>query len=90
MTHFCNRVRRGEWKGHTGKRIRNVVNIGIGGSALGPLMTYEALKAYSDRTMTFRFVANVDGSDFAEGVRDSIHPRHCSLSAPRPLQHLKL
>jgi glucose-6-phosphate isomerase len=70
MTQFCNRVRRGEWKGHTGKRIRNVVNIGIGGSALGPLMAYEALKAYSDRTMTFRFIANIDGSDFAEGVRD--------------------
>jgi glucose-6-phosphate isomerase len=70
MTHFCNRVRSGDWKGHTGKRIRNVVNIGIGGSALGPVMAYEALKAYSDRTMTFRFVANVDHSDFAESVRD--------------------
>jgi len=70
MTHFCKRVRSGDWKGHTGKRIRNVVNIGIGGSALGPVMAYEALKAYSDRTMTFRFVANVDHSDFAESVRD--------------------
>jgi glucose-6-phosphate isomerase len=70
MTHLCNRVRSGDWKGHTGKRIRNVVNIGIGGSALGPVMAYEALKPYSDRTMTFRFVANVDHSDFAEGVRD--------------------
>jgi glucose-6-phosphate isomerase len=70
MTHFCNRVRSGDWKGYTGKRIRNVVNIGIGGSALGPVMAYEALKAYSDRTMTFRFVANVDHSDFAESVRD--------------------
>jgi glucose-6-phosphate isomerase len=70
MTQFCNRVRCGEWKGHTGKRIRNVVNIGIGGSALGPVMAYEALKAYSDRTMTFRFVANIDGSDFVEVVRD--------------------
>src|SRR4029077_776488 len=70
MTHFCNRVRSGDWKGHTGKRIRNIVNIGIGGAALGPVMAYEALKAYSDRTMTFRFVANVDGSDLAEGIRD--------------------
>jgi glucose-6-phosphate isomerase len=70
MTLFCNRVRHGDWKGHTGKRIRNVVNIGIGGSALGPTMAYEALKAYSDRTMTFRFIANVDGSAFVESVRD--------------------
>ena len=70
MTQFCNRVRRGEWKGHSGKRIRNVVNIGIGGSALGPVMAYEALKAYSDRTMTFRFIANIDGSEFVEAVRD--------------------
>jgi glucose-6-phosphate isomerase len=70
MTHFCNRVRGGDWKGCTGKRIRNVVNVGIGGSALGPIMAYEALKPYTDRNMTFRFVANVDGSDFAEGVRD--------------------
>jgi glucose-6-phosphate isomerase len=70
MTQFCNRVRRGDWKGHTGKRIRNIVNIGIGGSALGPVMAYEALKAYSDRTMRFRFITNIDGSDFVEGVRD--------------------
>lgn len=70
MTHFCDRVRRGDWKGHTGKRIRRIVNIGTGGSALGPVMAHEALKAYSDRTMTFRFVANVDGSDFAEAIRD--------------------
>jgi len=70
MTHFCNQVRRGEWKGHTGKRIKNVVNIGSGGSSIGPVMAYEALKAYSDRTMTLRFVANVDSSDFAEAVRD--------------------
>lgn len=70
MTQLCNRVRRGDWKGYTGKRIRNVVNIGIGGSALGPVMAYEALKAYSDRAMTFRFVANVDGSDLGECVRD--------------------
>src|SRR6202051_3501115 len=70
MADFCNRVRSGEWKGHTGKRIRNVINIGIGGSDLGPVMAYEALKHYSERTMTFRFVSNVDGTDFAEAVRD--------------------
>ena len=70
MADFSNRVRSGEWKGHTGKRIRNVINIGIGGSDLGPVMAYEALKHYSDRTMTFRFVSNVDGTDFAEAVRD--------------------
>jgi glucose-6-phosphate isomerase len=68
MTAFCNRVRNGEWKGHTGKRIRNVINIGIGGSDLGPVMAYEALKYYSERSMTFRFVSNVDGNDFAEAV----------------------
>ena len=70
MADFSGRVRSGEWKGHTGKRIRNVINIGIGGSDLGPVMAYEALKHYSDRTMTFRFVSNVDGTDFAEAVRD--------------------
>jgi glucose-6-phosphate isomerase len=70
MTDFSNRVRSGAWKGHTGKRIRNVINIGIGGSDLGPVMAYEALKHYSDRSMTFRFVSNVDGTDFAEAVRD--------------------
>jgi glucose-6-phosphate isomerase len=70
MTQFSNRVRSGEWKGHTGKRIRNVINIGIGGSDLGPVMAYEALRHYSDRSMTFRFVSNVDGTDFAEAVRD--------------------
>jgi glucose-6-phosphate isomerase len=70
MTDFANRVRSGEWKGHTGQRIRNVVNIGIGGSDLGPVMAYEALKHYSDRSMTFRFVSNVDGTDFAEAVQD--------------------
>jgi glucose-6-phosphate isomerase len=68
MASFSNRVRSGEWKGHTGKRIRNVINIGIGGSDLGPVMAYEALKDYSDRAMTFRFVSNVDGTDFAEAV----------------------
>jgi glucose-6-phosphate isomerase len=70
MTEFANRVRSGDWKGHSGKRIRNVVNIGIGGSDLGPVMAYEALKHYSDRSMTFRFVSNVDGNDFAEAVHD--------------------
>lgn len=70
MTHFCNSVRRGDWKGHTGKSIRNIINIGIGGSDLGPVMAYEALKDFSDRSRTFRFVSNVDGSDFAEAVRD--------------------
>ena len=70
MVDFCNRVRSGAWQGHTGKRIRNVINIGIGGSDLGPVMAYEALKHYSDRAMTFRFVSNVDGTDFAEAVRD--------------------
>jgi glucose-6-phosphate isomerase len=70
MSDFARRVRSGGWKGHTGKRIRNVVNIGIGGSDLGPVMAYEALKHYSDRAMTFRFVSNADGTDFAEATRD--------------------
>jgi glucose-6-phosphate isomerase len=70
MADFSDRVRSGARKGHTGKRIRNVVNIGIGGSDLGPVMAYEALRAYSDRSMTFRFISNVDGTDFAEAVRD--------------------
>ena len=70
MADFSNRVRSGEWKGQTGKRIRNVINIGIGGSDLGPVMAYEALKHYSERSMNFRFVSNVDGTDFAEAVQD--------------------
>jgi glucose-6-phosphate isomerase len=70
MADFANRLRSGVWKGHTGKRIQNVINIGIGGSDLGPVMAYEALKHYSERAMTFRFVSNVDGTDFAEVVRD--------------------
>ncbi len=70
MADFANRVRRGAWSGHTGKRIRNVVNIGIGGSDLGPVMAYEALKYYSDQAMTFRFVSNVDGTDLVEATRD--------------------
>ena len=70
MAAFSDRVRSGEWKGHTGKRIRNVINIGIGGSDLGPVMAYEALRHYSRRDMTFRFVSNVDGTDFAEATHD--------------------
>jgi glucose-6-phosphate isomerase len=70
MSDFSDRVRSGAWTGHTGKRIRNVVNIGIGGSDLGPAMAYEALRDYSQRDMTFRFVSNVDGIDFWESVRD--------------------
>ena len=70
MADFSNRVRTGTWSGHTGKRIRNVINIGIGGSDLGPVMAYEALKHYSERAMTFRFVSNIDGTDLAEAVHD--------------------
>ena len=70
MADFSDRVRNGRWKGHTGKRLRNVLNIGIGGSDLGPVMAYEALKHYSDRALTFRFVSNVDGTDFVEATRD--------------------
>jgi glucose-6-phosphate isomerase len=70
MAAFADRVRSGEWKGHTGKRIRNIINIGIGGSDLGPVMAYEALRHYSERDLTFRFVSNVDGTDFAEAVHD--------------------
>jgi glucose-6-phosphate isomerase len=70
MAAFADRVRSGDWTGHTGKRIRHVINVGIGGSDLGPVMAYEALRFYSDRSLTFRFVSNVDGTDFAEAVRD--------------------
>src|SRR3989441_11103877 len=70
MADFADRVRSGVWKGHTGKRIRNIVNIGIGGSDLRPVMAYEALRAYSKRDMTFRVVSNIDGTDFAEAVHD--------------------
>src|SRR5438034_8171895 len=70
MSDFSNRVRTGIWSGHTGRRIRNVINIGIGGSDLGPVMAYEALKHYSERTLTFRFVSNIDGTDLAEALRD--------------------
>jgi len=70
MSDFARRIRDGSWKGHTGKRIRNVINIGIGGSDLGPVMAYEALRHYSERDLTCRFVSNVDGTDFAEATRD--------------------
>src|SRR5271154_407917 len=70
MADFSTRIRDGSWKGHTGKRIRNVINVGIGGSDLGPFMAYEALRHYSDRNLTMRFVSNVDGTDFAEATRD--------------------
>jgi glucose-6-phosphate isomerase len=70
MAGFSERIRSGGWKGHLGKPIRNVINIGIGGSDLGPVMAYEALRHYSRRELTFRFVSNVDGTDFAEAVRD--------------------
>ena len=70
MAAFSNRIRSGEWVGHTGKRIRNIINIGIGGSDLGPVMAYEALKHYTDRSLTFRFVSNIDGTDFVEATRD--------------------
>ena len=70
MARFCDRVRNGQWTGHTGKPVRNVINVGIGGSDLGPVMAYEALMHYSRRDMVFRFVSNVDGTDFAEAVQD--------------------
>jgi glucose-6-phosphate isomerase len=70
MATFSNRIRSGEWVGHTGKRIRNIVNIGIGGSDLGPVMAYEALRHYADRGLTFHFVSNIDGTDFVEATRD--------------------
>jgi glucose-6-phosphate isomerase len=70
MATFSNRIRSGEWAGHTGKRIRNIINIGIGGSDLGPVMAYEALRYYTDRNLTFRFVSNIDGTDFVEATRD--------------------
>lgn len=70
MSSFAHRVRSGEWKGHSGKRIKNIINIGIGGSDLGPVMAYEALRYYTERSMTFRFVSNVDSTDFVEATRD--------------------
>src|SRR5438132_960225 len=83
MAEFATRVRDGGWKGHTGKRIRNVVNIGIGGSDLGPVMAYEALRHYSARDMTFRFVSNVDGTGFAQATRD-LHPAATLLVVSAP------
>ncbi|HEY5439507.1 MAG TPA: glucose-6-phosphate isomerase, partial [Acidimicrobiales bacterium] len=70
MSSFATRIRSGEWKGHTGKSIKNIVNIGIGGSDLGPVMAYEALRHYARRDLNFRFVSNVDSTDFSEAVRD--------------------
>ena len=70
MATFANQIRTGGWKGYTGKRIRNIINIGIGGSDLGPMMAYEALKHYTDRALTFRFVSNIDGTDVIEATRD--------------------
>src|SRR6184192_473880 len=70
MATFSNRIRIGEWVGHTGKRIRNIINIGIGGSDLGPVMAYEAVRHYTDRNLNFRFVSNIDGTDFVEATRD--------------------
>ena len=85
MAAFSDAVRSGALAGHTGKRIRNVVNIGIGGSDLGPVMAYEALRHYSQRDLTFRFVSNVDGTDFVEAdARPRRRPRRCSSSARRP------
>ena len=70
MAEFANQVRSGQWKGHTGKAIRNIINIGIGGSDLGPVMAYEALRYYSQRDLNFRFISNIDGTDFIEATRD--------------------
>jgi glucose-6-phosphate isomerase len=83
MDAFSKGVRTGRWQGYTGKAIRNVINIGIGGSDLGPVMAYEALKDYSERDMTFRFVSNVDGTDFEEATRDQLVPhRICEGNRP--------
>jgi glucose-6-phosphate isomerase len=84
MANFSNRVRTGEWKGHTGKRIRNVINIGIGGSDLGPVMAYEALRHYSDRALTFRFVSNVDGTDLVRRPATSTRRKRSSSPRRRP------
>jgi glucose-6-phosphate isomerase len=89
MADFANRLRSGEWKGHTGKRIRNVINIGIGGSDLGPVMAYEALKHYSDRAMTFRFVSNVDGTDFCRGSPGSRPDRNAFHHLFENLHHAR-
>ena len=83
MRDFSNRVRSGEFKGFTGKRIKNVINVGIGGSDLGPVMAYQALKHYSDRDITFRFVSNVDSTDFVEATATSARTKPSSSSPPR-------
>jgi len=83
MADFAVRVRDGTWHGHSGRRMRNIVNIGIGGSDLGPVMAYEALRHYSERSLTFRFVSNVDATDFAEAVRDLDPGKRSSSSRPR-------
>ena len=84
MSQFCNRVRSGEWKGYTGKRIRHVINIGIGGSDLGPAMAYEALKFYSERSMTFHFVSNIGVPTLSKQFETSMHQRPCSSSLRKP------
>jgi glucose-6-phosphate isomerase len=89
MEAFANRVRGGAWTGHTGKRIRNVVNVGIGGSDLGPVMAYEALRHYSERALTFRFVSNVDGTDFAEATRDLDPPETLFIVASKTFTTLE-
>ena len=89
MSDFSDRVRSGAWTGHTGKRIRNVVNIGIGGSDLGPAMAYEALRDYSHRDMTFRFVSNVDGIDFWEAVRDLDPAETLFIVCSKTLHHAR-
>jgi len=89
MSSFADRIRSGEWKGHTGKRIKNVINIGIGGSDLGPVMAYEALKHYSQRDLNFRFVSNVDGTDFAEAVHDLVADETLFLVASKTFTTLE-
>ena len=84
MADFATKIRSGAWKGHTGKPIRNIINIGIGGSDLGPVMAYEALRHYTDRNLTFRFVSNVDSTDFVRRPGTCRRRRRCSSSRPRP------
>ena len=96
MAAFCEEIRSGRWQGHTGRPIRNVINIGIGGSDLGPVMAYEALRHYSQREMSFRFVSNVDGTDFVEATRDLLYvlrlhaPEHPAGRAERGTRHLRV
>ena len=84
MSAFSDRIRSGEWVGHTGKRIRNIINIGIGGSDLGPVMAYEALRHYTDRSFTFRFISNIDGIDFVEATRDLDPSETLFIVRPKP------